>query len=237
MVNIKGNAEFLEETWAPLAANATIDPDDRANRTLLTRLRIAGQTMDFDAVPETITIPGAGTLLHEDHRPKASSSNRSDDVQFTGRGQTLFRWKDQFMLDIAHNDMIMKDYVQMLHIPEDSDNGIQLDCRTFLADMEATGGLGTWLSGNPPTPDLKVVQASRDVRINAQNRQITTDRATYIHNVRKVKLQANENKLTRITTPSGTSSPGAELIVWELDTNRFYIARPGRMNEVAPRRR
>lgn len=235
MVNIKGNAEFLEETWAPLAEGSTINVNDRADRTLLTRLRIAGDTMVFDAVPETITIPGAGTLLHEDHRPKSKSSNK-DDVQFTGRGQTLFRWKDQFLLDIAHNDMIMKDYVQMLHIPEDSDNGVQLDCRTFLADMEATGGLGTWLSGNPPTPDLKVVQASRDVRINSDNRQITTDRATYIHNVRKVKLQADENKLTRITTQSGTSA-GAELIVWALDTNRFYISNPGRINEVAPRKR
>ena len=111
-----------------------------------------------------------------------------------------------------------------------------MDCRTFLADMEATGGLGTWLSGNPPAPDLKVVQASRNVRITAQNRQITTDRATYIHNVRKVKLQADQNKLTRITTQSGTSA-GAELIVWALDTNRFYISNPGRINEAATRKR
>ncbi|MBN4061192.1 hypothetical protein JYU15_02020, partial [bacterium AH-315-I18] len=235
MVNITGKAEFLEESWA-----------DPQKQNLLTRLQIAGDTIIFDAVPETITIPGPGTLLHEDHRPipgsdpgntKKSSASKDSNVQFTGKGRTLFRWQDQFLLDIAHNDMIMKNYVQMLHIPADSDNGIQMDCRTFLADMKATGGLGTWLSSNPPTPDLKVVQASHDVRITTQNRQITTDRATYIHDVRKVKLQADKNKLTRITTPSGTSSPGAELIVWELDTNRFYIARPGRMNEVAPRRR
>jgi lipopolysaccharide export system protein LptA len=240
MVNIKGNAEFLEETWAPgsTSQNSEKQDDTKDNRTLLTRLRLAGETMVFDAVPETITIPGPGTLLHEDHRPRPSRTNATSkgDVQFTGKGQTLFRWQDEFLLDIAHNDMIMKDYVQMLHIPEDSENGIQLDCRTFLADMQATGGLGTWLSGKAPTPDLKVVQASRDVRITAQNRQITTDRATYIHDVRKVKLQADENHLTRITTPSGTSSPGAQLIIWELDTNRFYIANPGRMNEVAPKR-
>lgn len=230
MVNIKGHAEFLEESWAPKQAD-----QDKA---LLTRMRLAGENMIFDAVPETITIPGPGTLLHEDHRPSTkSASSQASNIQFTGQGQTLFRWKDQFLLDIAHNDMIMKNYVQMLHIPANSNNGIQMDCRTFLADMEATGGLGTWLSGDAPTPDLKVVQASHDVRITAQNRQITTDRATYIHNVRKVKLQADENKLTRITTPAGTSSPGAELIVWELDTNRFYIARPGRMNKMAPRRR
>lgn len=253
MVDIKGHAEFLEETWSPPGSSPgssptkTNDKGDRktANakpqRTLLTRLRLAGEDMVFDAVPETITIPGPGTLLHEDHRPRPSKSQAKGEasmgnVQFTGRGQTLFRWKDEFLLDIAHNDMIMKDYVQMLHIPADSDNGIQLDCRTFIADMQATGGLGTWLSANPPTPDLKVVQASRDVRITAQNRQITTDRATYIHDVHKVKLQADPNHLTRITTPSGTSAPGAQLIIWELDINRFYIARPGRMNEVAPRR-
>jgi hypothetical protein len=250
MVNIKGHAEFLEESWAPApvaitgsvtdqsttnAQKSTEDKAQPARGPLLTRLRLAGETMVFDAVPETITIPGPGTLLHEDHRPKSSASNK-EDVQFTGRGQTLFRWKDQFLLDIAHNDMIMKDYVQMLHIPADSANGIQLDCRTFLADMESTGGLGTWLSGDAPTPDLKVVQASRDVRITADNRQITTDRATYINNVRKVKLQADENNLTRITTQAGTSV-GVELIIWELDTNRFYIAKPGLINEVAPRRR
>ncbi len=246
MVDIKGNAEFLEESWAPAPGSApenmtggnhvALDENDKPKRgPLLTRLRLAGQNMIFDALPETITIPGAGTLLHEDHRPKTSSGN-SEDVQFTGRGRTLFRWQDQFLLDIAHNDMIMKDYVQMLHLPADSDNGIQLDCRTFLADMQATGGLGTWLSGDAPTPDLKVVQASRDVRITAENRQITTDRATYIHNVRKVKLQADENKLTRITTQAGTSV-GVELIIWELDNNRFYIAKPGLINEVAPRQR
>ncbi len=238
MVYLRKNAEFLEESWV-----------DKVGGKLATRLRLKGEDLIFDAVPETITVPGKGTLLYEDHRlpvkdtetEKTTAAEKpkksfKDKVKFTGQGATLFSWQGQFLLNLAHNDMTMRDQVQMLHLPSEDDNGIQLDCRHFMADMASTGGLGTWLSADPTQPELKIVQASHDVRILAFEREITTDRAVYTHHNRKVKLRADKGKLTRITTPGSTSEPGAELIVWDLPSNKLYIARPGRINHITKKR-
>ncbi len=209
------------------------DWEKRPGEKLLTRMRLTGPTISFDnVISEEIIVKGAGTLLAEERRPREKQDADGDprkQVHFGGAGATLFTWQGQLALNLVHNDMKIEDQVQVLHVPPGESDIFQLDCQRFLADLEATGGLGVWMSSRTPRPELVAVYADRDVRVLNRNREITTDHLEYTHFDRTIVLRAEEGKLSRIVDADGNTG-GARLFRWNLREDRMEIVDPGRIS-------
>jgi len=222
-ITADGEVVFEASTWA-----------DYINGKLLTRMHLTGPTMVFDnLVTEQFSVKGAGTLLIEDHRedkPGTRSASR-DEVQITGKGATLFTWKKQFLVNLIHNDMKIEEQVQVLHVPEGTNDTFQLDCRRLLADLASSGGLGVMMNTDAPRPELKAIYADNDVRVISRGRQMYTDHLEYTHFDNTIVLRADENKQTRVYQANGQSG-SARLFRWNLETDRMEIIDPGRT--VAP---
>ncbi|MCC6579533.1 MAG: hypothetical protein IT440_03770 [Phycisphaeraceae bacterium] len=219
-ITAKGPVEFLEEQWA-----------DHPGGQLLTRVRLEGPQMQFDSMLERIQVPGQGTLLLEDRRPAKSdtASGIGEGIHLNGRGATLFAWMGELVLDAAYNDMRIVDQVQMLYIPQGDNRRFQIDCRQFVADLEATGGLGVWFSSPPPQPALKVVSAEGNVRVLGYDKEVTTDRLVYTAFDNTLVLTANQGNLTRIMGKDSTTPAGIRQLKWNLKTDRIEAVDPGRM--------
>lgn len=226
-VTASKDVTFEAATWA-----------DRPGGKVATRLWIAGPTMVFDNLLEQVHVVGEGKMLVQDYRNAAGGGGQSGGaspmVKITGKGDTVFTWKKQLNFDAVHNDMRIEEQVQMLHRPSDSTDFFQLDCRRLLADMDATGGLGAWLSDETPRPQLKAILADGAVRVLIQKREIHTDHLEYTGFDQIITLRADKDRLTRIYSDDGSSSAGAARFRWDLKRDWIEIEEPGRT--IAPGR-
>ena len=219
------DVDFLAETWS-----------DHIDGSLETRLRVAGPTIVFDNTIEQIQVIGPGHTLIEDYRPeKQSKPGDPNSIKPSGenqiglfrRGVTLTKWAGRMVLDAAHNDMRMDERVQILHRPSGGRAPMQIDCQNLVVDLEATGGLGTWLSGQAPTPQVKGVYANRQVRLMSAGRVVFTDQLSYTGFDQVVELKALPGRLTRIHDDSRPNALTAQTFHWDLAKNRIEIVHPG----------
>lgn len=219
-VTARGGVLFDAESW-----------QDEQQKVLGTRLTIVGDHMHFEEPREEVQVVGAGQMLFEDYRPERSgagdaSKSESPLVHFTGRGATLFKWKGRLLLDANHNDMLIQDRVQMVHRPTGKPDVLQLDCQNFLADLEETGGLGVWFSGNAPQPALKAVLADRDVRLLADQRTINTDHLQYTGSDQNLVLRAEPGRMVEIIDERDPTARTVREIRWDLMKNRVSFEEP-----------
>lgn len=237
----RGKVVFEAEKWI-----------DQPHGTLETRLRLSGPMATFDHLLEQIQIIGPGTALIEDYRsadpppqpadalaenqdesPASSSTSGwlgfqpGQGVALASRGVTLMKWSGQLLLDANHNDLQLVDQVQVMHRPADSRESIQLDSQRLLADLEATGGLAVWFSGEAPQPTVKVIRADRHVRILTPERTFLTDHLIYTGFDQNLVLQADPGRVTTMHQHDHPSAFTAESFRWDLVKNRVDIRLPG----------
>lgn len=209
-----------------------------------TRVSIQGDLMTFDSLLEQVQVVGKGRMGFEDYRPKPSmrenalaASQADPMVQLSGRGVTVFTWMGQLDLDAFYNDMKVEKQVQMYHLPLGAkpEEGVQLDCRSFLADLEDTGGLGVLAGPSPPRPALRAIKANGDVRVLRQDREIYTDALDYAHANQTVILRANPGQRVRVLDLKSGSTIPAQQFIWDLRNNRMEVVEPGRSTVPVPR--
>ncbi len=213
-------------------------PDVRGS--LETRLRVTGPMIVFDNALEQIQVIGSGSLLMEDYRPTSQArpsgsgpsgagadGGRASRIGLLRRGVTLATWNERMVLDAVHNDMQMEDRVQILHRPPGGDEPMQIDCQRLVVDLEATGGLGAWLSGNAPQPQVKGVYAYRDVRLLSDTRSVFTDRLSFTGFDQVILLKADPGRLTQIHDRDRPNALTAQQFQWDLARNRIEIIHPG----------
>ncbi|HEX7008516.1 MAG TPA: hypothetical protein VF184_00950 [Phycisphaeraceae bacterium] len=194
-----------------------------------TQIHLEGPRMIFQGESEQVQVIGAGRMLIQDHRPPqaAPADEASSDVRFTGRGATLFLWQKRLTLDAARNDMLLEQTVQMIHQPADGGRAVQLDAQSLLADLEETGGLGVWGSGDAPQPDIRLVQADQLVRVIEAGRTVTSDHLRYTEADQTVVFWADAGRLVQVTDPQRPTPLRAGQIKWSLEGDRFEILQPG----------
>lgn len=219
-VTARGNVLFEAESWT-----------DKAQSDLGTRLTITGDHMHFEESREEVQVVGAGRMLFEDYRPEAKPKAAADKsespiVSFTGRGATLFTWKGRLLLDAYHNDMLIQDRVQMIHRAKGKPEVMQLDCQNFLSDLEATGGLGVWLSSSAPQPEIKAVLADRDVRLIAYGRTITADHLQYTGSDQTLTLRADQGKLVSVNDERDHTTRSFSWYRWDLLKDMHTVDNP-----------
>ncbi|MBI1337624.1 MAG: hypothetical protein GC164_11750 [Phycisphaera sp.] len=227
-IQADGNAVLLASRWS-----------DHPGGTLGSRLRITGPTIFFDSLPQQLQVVGVGTMFVEDYRPDDAQRAASPDdaavgktlgVTIAGRGATLFTWSSQMQIDMKYNDLRIFERVQMLHRGAGQNKPVQLDCQYFEADLEATGGIGVWASGNAPQPRLQTITARNSVRIRSGDKTILCDEMRYRGVQKTVTLLATQGRRCSITQENISTPLTAEQFKWDLVRDRIEIEHPGRLS-------
>jgi len=194
-----------------------------------TRLRLEGELLRFGRAVQRVEVPGAGRMLVEDHRTRDEPSETQGrepaseaSVNFAGRGQTLFTWEGGLTLDAARNGMLLERNVWMIHRPTAGDT-TTLDCDRLLAELSGSGGLGMRLDEAEPAPDpeLKRLQADRDVILQQGGRTILADHLDYRADRQQVRLWAEGDGLVQLQSRDQPGPLRAGVIEWHLATDRI----------------
>jgi hypothetical protein len=209
-------------------------PVDDESRRLVSRFRLTGEAMMFTAASEQLSVPGPGTMLIEDYRgdgdanaADAGEGAASGGVALVGNGQTLFTWTGGLLMDAARNDLVIREDVRMIHRSLGRGSVVHLDSRRFTADLEESGGLSVWLSGDAPRPQLRTARADEAVRIREGGRTILADHAHYDGSRDMADIFADPGKQVTVTDDDEpVASLRAERLRWDLARNRFEAVRP-----------
>ena len=212
----RGDMVFLAETWV-----------DQPGGELATSVQLMGPNLHFLELTEQVKVNGPGSMVLLDRRsptdrPRGGQDGSPSMVSFAGRGNTLFEWSGDLTLDANKNDMLIRDEVKMTHMSQDTDEVLIMNCRRFLADLEATGGLKVWLGQNMPKPAVEKIRADGDVRLLKGETRIATDHLLYTGANELVRLDADDGWSTQISTENTLSMSG-RAILWYLKTGRFEV--------------
>ncbi|QQE12676.1 hypothetical protein JD969_04205 [Planctomycetota bacterium] len=195
------NTKFTATTYS-------LDSQNKRNTEL--RLTLSGNDkFTFNGQTELINVIGPGNLLIEDYRPKKESNNNTstnntfnalENMQVTGEGKTVFTWQDKLKLDAANNTMLMVGSVLMIHEPAKAADIVQMNAETLFAQMNDTGGLGSWMSPakGSPEPDIKLIRAEGDVTLQSSGYTIYSDDLQYKGADQLILLGSNEGKTVRV---------------------------------------
>lgn len=212
----RGESRFIAEQ---------IDP---TSNVLLTRLRLDGELMTFDGEHEQVQVVGAGRMLIQDQRPTeadaevdAEAEGPLPGVRLSGRGETLFLWQEQFTFDVAANEVLMEEAVQMIHEPAAEGATAQFDARRMLTRFAETGGLAGWGSADAPEPVVEMIRAAGAVRILHGGRRITSDHLQYTRHDQRVRLWGDAGRVVRLARDDQPSALSAEQVIWDLARDRF----------------
>ncbi|WP_432797528.1 hypothetical protein [Poriferisphaera sp. WC338] len=210
------------------AISYRLQPDGK--RKLEQSLDLDGPTIIFDGKKETVTVPGAGTILIRNYSSKPadktdSTTNLSMIQQLdpSGNGETLFQWQDQFVLDLKRNDMIMNQDVVMIHRPPSKQDIVQLDTDKLYASFSGDGGLGSMMSASgAPQMDITLVQADGNVWLQSDEAVIKTDHLQYTKTSDSVLLYSDAGRNVYIKSDKlPFVPPEASQLKWDLAKNRI----------------
>lgn len=221
---------------AKMRQNVVLLGERRAanNGQLLSRLRLAAETVVFDGVKDQAQVPGPGSLLFEQHAPATdAATSQPARVQFGGKGATLFTWRGDLLLDTRANDLRMRQDVAMDHRPDGEDGSVHLDCQELTADVEGAAGLSAWASGHSASSSgerarLVSVDADRRVRVVYGQRSILADHLHYSGDHETVTLRGDPTELAGVRIYSGDLlSVDAKSVRWYLKQDKYEIIQPG----------
>ena len=210
-----------------------------------TRLRIEGPLITFDNTREQMQVIGAGKMLTEDYRKivpvadAAAPGVAGMGGAFNAGGATLFTWGNLMTADFLNNDLRLGDKVQVVHRAIGANKPVQIDAQRLWADMEASGGIGGWVSKNAPKPRLMAVLADGSVRLLTQDATVFTDHLKYTGLTQEIKLTSDAGRLTRMQfegQPNEARSPAFKAQFREGRLTRVEIERPEPGPMSAPRR-
>jgi hypothetical protein len=213
-LSMSGSAKFLSEHWF-----------DKPGGRLAGSVQIQGPVLRFDGRSEQVRVVGPGSMVFVDRRPSRQGGAANTLVKFSGVGNTLFEWTGDLTLDVRHNDVLMRQQVQMTHLPPGEQEAMILDCQRLLVDLRATGGMHSWMGKNVPRPDLMSVRADDGVHVQHGDRRMQTDHLKYTDSDGLVQLAADRGKFTYLM--DGNRSFHAERMDWNLRTDRFEIVNIG----------
>ncbi len=220
-------AIFLHEKW--------LDAD---RETLTRRFQLKGPLLQFDYLPEQVRVIGPGSMLTQDLQSQDDEANAEKDkptpgssLASGGPGDTLFKWQESMLLDLAENDMTLKKSVRVIHRPLGQKQTIQLDCQKLFADVGETGGLKSWSGESQPGAELRAIYADGDgssrVFISSPERQAVCDNLTYNAVRKRMILESKGDLLVQMTTAESPTTYTAKRINWYLDKDRIEFVQPG----------
>lgn len=195
-----------------------------------TMIRLEGPTMNFDGETQQVHVPGQGRMLLQDLRPAEAddaSTASVAGVSFAGRGDSLFTWEKQLILDAARNRVTMEQAVQMVHRPGSDGEMVHLNCQLLTADLQDAQGINVWSDAGAADPGVESIEAHGMVQIAQGERTVVADHLAFTAAEREVVLWAEPGALVRVSQQGQPTPLTAQSFIWDLTTDRLEARRLG----------
>lgn len=189
-------------------------------------LYVEGQKIAATNGARTVHVPGAGKLLNSDRRPDlanaplpATGSRSTQDgvLPGSGKGDAIFTWKNDAMLDIAAGSAELDGGVRMVH-RRTVDNALtELECDHLTASIEE----------DLKTRRLSSVRADGQVWARSQGREMTAQLAIYNAPLGVLEATGGDGGEVLVSDPRSGEPLNARAIRWTLPTGRIEVIDPG----------
>jgi hypothetical protein len=155
----------------------TPDPTKESGVRLEGLLYLESDLVEADVATDTLSVPQQGKLLIENRSANLDESEMDpDSTPFDGQGTTLFTWAGDMELRRGDSRAILRDRVQLRHLPPGSAAYTELECELLDASVDLPGSPGT--IGLERT-QLRTATASGAVYARRDTKQLIADRLVY----------------------------------------------------------
>jgi lipopolysaccharide export system protein LptA len=185
-----------------------------------------------------MTVPVAGRLLYEDHRPP--EAQKDEDGGPANRGTTAFEWRRQLTYDDAKQIVVMQGDVDINHVPDDEKGqSFRIATQRVTAEMEqkpksatepttlpATGPTTEPATSPSPLPGgirLKRVTADGGVNVRAKRFQFTATRLTYSPTTGILTAHGAPGDPITLTDEQGQVDSAIESLTWNTKTDQVNL--------------
>lgn len=153
-----------------------------ADGSLLRRLNLEGQKLNYDVMARRMTVPGAGRLLFQDHPPTPDAQQAADGQpkKVAMNGDTAMKWNDQLVYDETAQQITLEGDVWIVHESDQPQRRgrFDLQAETVIAEL-ARRDDGAAEPGRPEEPELRRLIAQTSVRFKARGINLTCQRIEY----------------------------------------------------------
>lgn len=199
------------------------------------QLSIRGPFIEYQHASNRLDVHGEGTLLVVDKRTREqaqasgtepSAAASSGVASFSGRGETLFKWKQDMTLDGLRNEMRMHGDVSLLHRPPNQ--GVtRLTAQRLNAGLMSDGPVDAFNLSQRPDMKLKFAMAEDQVVVISPDNEIMCDSFAYDAVALLATIQANGDDLVTMVKRGSPTPIRAGRIIWDLYTDSIKVDRVG----------
>lgn len=186
-------------------------------------LYLEGAQILADNEQQTLTVPGAGTLLILDRQQDEDEPEA--DRPLDGSGLSRFTWQSRMVLDRAAGKGTFTGTVAVDHKSLNSDSRATLNTDSLIAFFETPSGddpTGT----APDTNNLRSAIAEGSVRFFYGDSELLSDRAEYDAAADSLFASALENNRVTLYRNDGSPPTAARTIFWDLAKDQLRINAP-----------
>lgn len=207
---------------------------------ITTRMLLTGPNFEYLTSTQTARVQGAGMMLIEDYRagngekPEAGTP-ASSMMPSSGRGRTLFSWRERMTFDGEGSLILLAGRVQMTHVPLGGGERDQLELAAdrLTADFVQPGDKSTMeLEGFEGDMKINKIQALGNVTMQdlKSRREITTHQMDFDGTKETVLLTASKERPVEIIDYQQNPPRPllAEQILWNLSDNAIRILKARR---------
>jgi lipopolysaccharide export system protein LptA len=188
-------------------------------------LYLEGAQILADNEQQTLTVPGAGTLLILDRQGDEDQVEPESDRPLDGSGLSRFTWESRMVLDRAAGEGTFTGSVAVDHKSLNSDARATLNTDSLVAYFE-TGQSEDPASEASGTNTLRSAIAEGSVRFIYANSELLSDRAEYDAIADSLFASALDNSRVTLYRNDGSPPTAARTIFWDLANDQLRINAP-----------
>jgi hypothetical protein len=149
--------------------------------TLLRRMDLYGDQIDYDVTLPSLAVPGPGRMLVEDHRQPATQPADQSQSVMGGRGTSAFQWNKQLLYDQTKRLATMDGNVAIVHRDDGPNpNQFRVDADNVTAEVQPVAGQTVTDPGDDtPQMQLSHLTAQGNIRVTSDTRTIRCDQADF----------------------------------------------------------
>jgi len=204
---------------------------------------LEGSTIRADDVLGTLTVPGSGQMLVADRKPaeaRASGAStpasevrpvtRSNDLQPSSRGDSLFTWQGGFVADRNANTATIHGGVRITHQPPASLEITELESEevvAYVTDSNAAPVRSPGSDSDQLRVRLSRATAKGAVWARSSGKELTADLVDYDAAGRMMRASGSDNNDVILFDPAKPTPITAKLLEWDLARDRVEVKKPG----------
>lgn len=198
------------------------EDEDKATPKLAQLLYLESREVHANNAAGTLSTPGAGKIVVVDRRDGKNEGNRSE-IGTTGRGQTLFSWRDAMSMDRGTQTMRLTGAVQLTNERPGDRLITQLDCERLTATLLSQAQPSTSDPLGEGRNQLSRAIAEGNARLKSGTKELLGQIIDY-DAVAAVASAGSDNGSMVTLIDQGSATPiSAKSITWNIASGRVEV--------------